>query len=266
MPNNYYERQSEMDPGGLADGLAIEQEFDAIGRGFSKLPAPHRDGRGFEGPTRVGDPVDEADAVNLKALEKLNIPIYRKKITSEDWNTITDAGIYDVVNATGANRAPGNTYGFLVVHSFNGVVSQLYYADVSSLYFITKRTCSNISTQSWSLWDGSLPVSKIVGPVDGGSVIERGSNANGEYVKFADGTLLCSHAFVADASGIVRWNYPVAVVGTPRPVATIEGVSPGAVTNQITANAQFSVHRAFGSSGAPFPSAVISAFLKANWK
>lgn len=61
MPNNYYERLSEMNPGELADGLAMEQEFDAIYRGFSKLPEPHRDGSGFEGPTRVGDPVEEND-------------------------------------------------------------------------------------------------------------------------------------------------------------------------------------------------------------
>lgn len=31
----------------------------------------------------------------------------------------------------------------------------------------------------------------IVGSVDEGAIIERGSNANGEYVKFADGTMWC---------------------------------------------------------------------------
>lgn len=57
-----------MDPGGLADGLAIEQEFDSISRAFGKLPKPHRDGGGFEGPTKVGDPEKDDDAVNKRTL------------------------------------------------------------------------------------------------------------------------------------------------------------------------------------------------------
>lgn len=161
MPNNYYERLSEMNPGELADGLAIEQEFDAIGRGFSKLPEPHRDGQGFEGPTRVGDPVGQTDAVNLGTLEKLNLPIYRKKITTEDWNTITDAGIYDVVNASGANKAPGYPYGVLKIYKFNGVVTQEYSPDQTVQGIFFKRVCVNVNNSSWGVWDGALPNSQV---------------------------------------------------------------------------------------------------------
>lgn len=157
MPNNYYERQSEMNPGELADGLAIEQEFDAIGRGFAKLPDPHRDGKGFEGPTRVGDPVEETDAVNLGTLEKLNLPIYRKKITTEDWNTIADAGIYDVVNASGINAPSAYPYGVLIVHAFNGVITQLYYPDKNC--GLIKRVCQSIAAQQWLGWDASYSAS-----------------------------------------------------------------------------------------------------------
>lgn len=31
----------------------------------------------------------------------------------------------------------------------------------------------------------------VVGPLSGGAIIERGANANGEYVKWADGTMIC---------------------------------------------------------------------------
>ncbi|WP_156033955.1 pyocin knob domain-containing protein [Aeromonas jandaei] len=161
MPNNYYERLSEMNPGELADGLAMEQEFDAISRGFAKLPVPHRDGNGFEGPTRVGDPVEKTDAVNLGTLEKLNLPIYRKKITTEDWNAITDAGIYDVVNASGANKAPGHPYGVLTVYKFNGVVTQDYSPDQALQGIFLKRVCTDVSTASWGAWDGALPTSQV---------------------------------------------------------------------------------------------------------
>lgn len=161
MPNNYYERLSEMNPGELADGLAMEQEFDAIGRGFAKLPDPHRDGRGFEGPTRVGDPLEENDAVNLATLEKLNLPIYRKKITTEDWNSITDAGIYDVVNASGANKAPGHPYGVLKVYKFNGVATQEYSPDQSQQGILLKRVCADVMAGSWGAWDGAFPTSQV---------------------------------------------------------------------------------------------------------
>lgn len=161
MPNNYYERLSEMNPGEIADGLAMEQEFDAIGRGFAKLPEPHRDGQGFEGPTRVGDPIERTDAVNLGTLEKLNLPIYRKKITTEDWNSITDAGIYDVVNASGANKAPGHPYGVLKVYKFNGVATQEYSPDQNQQGILQKRVCVDTSANSWGAWDGALPMSHV---------------------------------------------------------------------------------------------------------
>lgn len=157
MANDYYNRQSEMNPGEVADGLAMEQEFDAIARGFAKLPTPHRDGGGFEGATRVGDPLEKSDAVNLGSLEKLNLPIYRKKITNEDWNSITMPGIYDVVGASGANKPPVYIYGVLNIYHFNGVVIQVYWPDTNDTCVLAKRTCKNIQTSDWSSWGLLLP-------------------------------------------------------------------------------------------------------------
>lgn len=68
MANEYYERLSQMNPGDLADGLAMEAEFDAISQGFSKLPTPHTGGNGFDGPVRVGEAVNADEAVNLRQL------------------------------------------------------------------------------------------------------------------------------------------------------------------------------------------------------
>ncbi|MGS3128141.1 hypothetical protein ACB295_02700 [Aeromonas caviae] len=70
MANEYYERLSEMNPGDLADGLAMEAEFDAIAQGFSKLPTPHTGGQGFEGPVRVGDATAPDEAINKKQLDE----------------------------------------------------------------------------------------------------------------------------------------------------------------------------------------------------
>lgn len=60
-----------------------------------------------------------------------------------------------------------------------------------------------------------------------GAIIERGSNANGEYVKFADGTQICTISNLAFPTGVttgvgsvfqgpaVTWTFPSAFVSSP---------------------------------------------------
>jgi hypothetical protein len=59
-----------------------------------------------------------------------------------------------------------------------------------------------------------------------GAIIERGSNANGEYVKYADGTMICTSASISagapsTASGNIfinssniTWTYPAVFAST----------------------------------------------------
>lgn len=72
----------------------------------------------------------------------------------------------------------------------------------------------------------SAALADIVGAVaqDGGvptgSIIERGSNANGEYAKFADGTLYCwirvfTVSYIASNYMGGNWTYPSAFVEFP---------------------------------------------------
>lgn len=69
-------------------------------------------------------------------------------------------------------------------------------------------------------------VSQVAG-IPTGSIIERGSSANGEFVKFADGTLICSYRKATSdvcndgkygewfRSGYIPIVYPHAFVSTP---------------------------------------------------
>ncbi|WP_316348471.1 hypothetical protein [Desulfuromonas acetoxidans] len=62
--------------------------------------------------------------------------------------------------------------------------------------------------------------------VPSGAIIERGSNSNGEYVKFADGTLICTGSVISVAgantdnslakspSG-VTWTFPISFIDLP---------------------------------------------------
>lgn len=83
------------------------------------------------------------------------------------------------------------------------------------------------------LYDRSDAVGTVSqsGGVLTGALIERGSNANGEYTKFADGTLVCSHnlnlgtdGFLVQAGGWFRpdsevtWDFPSLFISPPSSV------------------------------------------------
>ena len=48
-----------------------------------------------------------------------------------------------------------------------------------------------------------------------GAVIERGSNANGEYVRFADGTQICTIQSTFTPAADVVWSYPATFAADP---------------------------------------------------
>lgn len=70
------------------------------------------------------------------------------------------------------------------------------------------------------------------GGVPTGAVIETGENANGEYIKYADGTLICSTivtlTFTNTATLTTTWTYPHAYVGSvPRVTGSPRQTPPG---------------------------------------
>ena len=55
-----------------------------------------------------------------------------------------------------------------------------------------------------------------------GAVIQRGTGANGEFVRFADGTLICTHSLTGSAAAAVSWTYPSAFVAAPAVTGTAQ--------------------------------------------
>lgn len=55
------------------------------------------------------------------------------------------------------------------------------------------------------------------GGVPTGAIIERGSNANGEYVKYADGTMICTRLDIFDGTTTTptSYDYPASFVAVP---------------------------------------------------
>jgi hypothetical protein len=85
-----------------------------------------------------------------------------------------------------------------------------------------------------------------------GAIIERGSNGNGEYVKFADGTLICTFVTTVDAASFTAgsiycspsdgsWTFPVAFATQPIVSGSLENTGSWlAIGSSNTATAGFS--------------------------
>ncbi|AHD02955.1 pyocin knob domain-containing protein [Leisingera methylohalidivorans] len=59
-----------------------------------------------------------------------------------------------------------------------------------------------------------------------GAVIERGNNSNGRYVRFADGTQICTRRMNASASGAEAWTFPASFIEEPQ--CSVLPISAGA--------------------------------------
>ena len=90
-----------------------------------------------------------------------------------------------------------------------------------SFFNVQQRTSSGLSDI------GQFPA-EIVGSM-GSAVIESGSNANGNYVKFADGTLICYQLNSVTKNGnfgASRYSYPTTFVDTyPKLFTQSEGIT-----------------------------------------
>lgn len=88
----------------------------------------------------------------------------------------------------------------------------------------TDVTPGRLMRADWGYGRGNLlgTVSQVAG-VPTGAVIQSGTTANGEYVRFADGTQICSEAITLSYAGTNRieavWVFPVPFSGTPQSVS-----------------------------------------------
>lgn len=75
-----------------------------------------------------------------------------------------------------------------------------------------------------------------VGGLPTGQVVERGSNANGEYVRFADGTQICVAAVTFVGNG--NWTYPSTFASAPvvAPVNSSGAATAFSITVTIAVN------------------------------
>ncbi|MES2664996.1 MAG: pyocin knob domain-containing protein [Pseudomonadota bacterium] len=113
------------------------------------------------------------------------------------------------------------------------------------------------SAAVWGAWTPvQQPTLGTVSQTSGaptGALIERGASANGEYVRFADGTQICTQTLTASASAGVVWTYPAAFIAAPvvtgTAVATVLScptldAAPGTTTATLSARDKVDARRA----------------------
>lgn len=135
-------------------------------------------------------------------------------------------GFYYVNGAATANKPSGVSYGVMYVSRMSTTTTGQIL--LSGTKFMV-RYCAG---GTWGSWRNVYDTANIVGTVSQsggvptGALIERGSNANGEYVRFADGTQIAWHrpqlVYTSTSQMSLTWTYPASFTPAPNIVATLD--------------------------------------------
>ena len=151
----------------------------------------------------------DADA----ARNTLTVPVRNLgNLSGMDCNLLIEGGMHRL-GSSPVNAPPGNWgYGNLLVIQSSDTLAQMIFDYLSSNVAFRVGNPPEIGGEgSWQPWRMLYHAANIIGTVSQssglptGAIIERGSNANGEYTKFADGSLFCMQRFNLDA-GIATVN------------------------------------------------------------
>lgn len=134
---------------------------------------------------------------------------------SDNLDTLQTNGFYQYTSSTtGAPSTAG-----VVIHisrltsSASGGLLQMAWGHDGAVWM---RRNSGVLPTVWSPWRVQFNQDSIIGTVSQaaglptGAIIETGSNANGQYVRFADGTQICTANLASLTSGDTTWTFPAA--------------------------------------------------------
>ena len=178
-------------------------------------------------------------------------------------NSASDDDESEVTGSWSAVPFSGQNYGFVemissVTVGFTGPVAMVTRAPISTVPLIGNNVQSYTSISvSEAAGTEMNNVTALTGPgmvgtvafaggVNTGAIMETGSTADGKYIRFADGTLICMSAGItADVnvalgsgfkSGAIAWTFPYPFVSTTNLVVTA-GNSANVETHFATARA-----------------------------
>ena len=160
----------------------------------------------------AGDTLNSEVSVVTK--EKGDVRYVRSAVGTSlaDMNDVQNVSGFIYADGSGLNK-PTNVTNFLGIQSKRN--------DTITWQFGVERNPQSNPNELWSRVETSGGVftdwQKVLREVDGDALYlpERGSNANGEYVRFPDGTQICTHSLTTSSSGAVTWTFPAAFIAAP---------------------------------------------------
>jgi hypothetical protein len=147
-----------------------------------------------------------------------------------DANSILPAGFYSGPGSTGVNYPTGGQFHSFIASrrpSNSNIQDNLHFAGNSIFYRYTFDSGANWVTRQIYTQSNILGTVSQSDGIPTGAIIERGSNANGEFVKYADGTQICTlNITVTDQTidsaygaslftGTRTWTYPAVFNAAP---------------------------------------------------
>jgi len=131
--------------------------------------------------------------------------------TKTNFDTTTTAGSYYIASGSAVTGSPitATNQGILVVEgkTVGGRIIQTWHYISSSSVDYHSEYRRSYTGSAWTPWAKSHHTGNILAPVSEsagvptGGVIEAGSNANGNYTKYADGTMICANNIVVSEIG-----------------------------------------------------------------
>ncbi|HCE6535551.1 TPA: phage tail protein, partial [Pseudomonas aeruginosa] len=152
--------------------------------------------------------------------------------TVSDPNTVPDeCGFYGIGAGPYSNLPPGidalNPIGSMLYHHPYDVATavQLFVPRTSNILYFRRRVAG-----AWQSWVRVLSDAQLLGTVAQsggvplGSILERGSNANGQYARLADGTQICTISLLGANDRMANTSYTLTLPAAFTPDWTV-GVS-----------------------------------------
>lgn len=217
---------------GLAGGddLAVKVSADgatwtealavAAATGLVSLPQGAQVGGAITG-TAVTQSALDTTAGRLLKVGDFGLGSAGATVPGNDVSSITVPGNYQITAAVVSGSAALSG----IATSGSGFLHLAFDAN-SAAQIMIHRTTGVVwaRTKSVGTWGAFRPLygtGNLLGTVSQaagsptGAVIERGANANGEFVRFADGTQICTRALAGSTTAATTWTFPAAFAVAP---------------------------------------------------
>lgn len=162
--------------------------------------------------------------------------------TTSNLNALVNTRFFYEANAIGTPGS-GATVTGMHISGGNETLAIQIGSRVSADTLVWRR--KNVNWQSWReiyTQASILGTVSISGGIPTGAIIERDNNANGEYVRFADGTQICGTTIQGNTAGAFTRTWPAEFSSAPRISAVASGTVPRIVTVSNNDGVTIEVH------------------------